>query len=117
MRKYRDGDFGTAFGTGNTPLQRPPQACNARIPKTNQPVEKVVVGPVGGPKEARNKAKTLRKRRFQPLLQTLKRARRSFSTRWIVLDTFRWRTYQEVSCWQLREMGLKSLPYQLGAYM
>ena len=50
--------------------------------KTIQPVEKVDVGLVGGPKEARNKAKTLRKRRFQPLVQRLKRARRSFSTRW-----------------------------------
>jgi hypothetical protein len=50
-----------------------------------QPVEKVVVGPVGGPKGARNKAKTLRKRRFQPPLQRLKRAQRSFSTRWGVL--------------------------------
>ena len=49
--------------------------------KQEQPVEKVVVGPVGGPKEARNKGKTLRKRRFQPLVQRLKRARRSFSTR------------------------------------
>jgi hypothetical protein len=37
------------------------------VPKTIQAVEKVVVGPVGGPKEAPNKAKTLRKRRFQPL--------------------------------------------------
>jgi hypothetical protein len=44
-------------------------------------VEKVVVGPVGGPKDAQNKVKTLRKRRFQPLNQGLKRAQRSFSTR------------------------------------
>jgi hypothetical protein len=57
------------------------------VPKRNQPVEKVAVGPVGGPKEARNKAKILRKRRFQPLVQTLKRARRSFSTRWVVFET------------------------------
>jgi transposase len=41
-----------------------------------------IIGPVGGPKEARNKAKTLRKRRFQPRTRGLKRARRSFSTRW-----------------------------------
>jgi hypothetical protein len=32
-----------------------------------QRVEKVVIGPVGGPKELENKAKTLQKRRFQPL--------------------------------------------------
>ena len=31
-----------------------------QIPSRGQRVEKVVVGPVGGPKEARNKAKTLR---------------------------------------------------------
>jgi hypothetical protein len=37
-----------------------------------QPVEKVIVGPVGGSKEARSKAKTLRKRRFQPLVQRRK---------------------------------------------
>jgi hypothetical protein len=49
----------------------------------SQPVEKDDVGPVDGPKEVRNKnkAKTLRKRRFQPLVQRLKRALRSFSTR------------------------------------
>jgi hypothetical protein len=55
--------------------------------KTVQAVEKVVVGPAGGPIEARNKAKTLQKRRFQPLVQRLKRALRSFSTRWVVFDT------------------------------
>jgi hypothetical protein len=32
-----------------------------------QPVEKVVVGPVGGSREPENKAKTLRKQRIQPL--------------------------------------------------
>jgi hypothetical protein len=32
------------------------------VSQTTQAVEKVVVGPVGGPKEARNKAKTLQKR-------------------------------------------------------
>ena len=37
------------------------------VPRRDQPVEKVVVCPVGGPKEARNKAKTLRNRRFQTL--------------------------------------------------
>src|SRR3712207_8271153 len=36
---------------------------------------------------SRNKAKTLRKRRFQPLVQRLNSARRSFSTRWIVFGT------------------------------
>jgi hypothetical protein len=44
-------------------------------------VEKVDAGLFGGPRETRNKAKTLRKRRSQPLSQGLKRARRSFSTR------------------------------------
>jgi hypothetical protein len=34
------------------------------LPRISEPVEKVVVGPVGGPKEARNKAKTLHKRSF-----------------------------------------------------
>jgi hypothetical protein len=57
------------------------------FPRTPQPVEKVVVGPVGSPKEARNKAKTLRKRRFQLLVRGLKRARRSFSTRWPLLGS------------------------------
>jgi hypothetical protein len=36
----------------------------AQLPRINEPVEKVVVGPVGGPKEAQNKAKTLQKRSF-----------------------------------------------------
>jgi hypothetical protein len=52
-----------------------------------QRVEKVVVGLVGGPKVVRNKVETLRKRRFQPLVQRLKSARRSFSTRWFVFRT------------------------------
>ncbi len=51
------------------------------LPRIHEPVEKVVVGPAGGPKVVRNKAETLRKRRFQPLVQRQKRARRSFSTR------------------------------------
>jgi len=38
----------------------------------NQPVEKVDVGLAGGPKELRNKAKTLQLRRFQPSIQGLK---------------------------------------------
>jgi hypothetical protein len=57
------------------------------VPRRGQPVEKVDVGPVGGPKEARNKAKTLREQHIQPLNQGLKRARRSFSTRWGVLGS------------------------------
>jgi hypothetical protein len=52
-----------------------------------QGVEKVDVGPVGDPKEAQNKVKTLQKRRSQPLSQRLKRARRSFSTRWCILGS------------------------------
>src|SRR5215208_3010009 len=43
-------------------------------------VEKVVVGPVGSPRESENKAKTLPKRRIQPLNRGQKRAQRSFST-------------------------------------
>jgi hypothetical protein len=37
------------------------------FPRTHQAVEKVIVSPVGGPKVARNKAKTLRNGVFQPL--------------------------------------------------
>jgi hypothetical protein len=58
------------------------------VPRTLQCVEKVVVGPVSGPKEARTKAKTLQKRRFQPLNQEHKRARRGFSTRWLPLGSW-----------------------------
>jgi hypothetical protein len=47
-----------------------------------QPVEKVVVGPVGSPREPENKSKTLRKRRIRLPNRGHKRARRSFSTRW-----------------------------------
>src|SRR5215207_5078565 len=47
-------------------------------------VEKVGVGPVGGPREPENKAKTLRKRRIQPLNRGQKRARRGFSTGWLL---------------------------------
>ena len=43
-----------------------------------QAVEKVIVRPVGGPKVARNKAKTLRNGVFQPLNRGQKGARRSF---------------------------------------
>jgi hypothetical protein len=43
-----------------------------------QPVEKVVVGPVGGPSEPKNKAETLPKRRIRPPNRGPKRARRSF---------------------------------------
>ena len=58
-----------------------------RLRRILQPVEKVDVGPVGGPREAQNKAKTLQKRRFQPLVQRLKRARWSFSTGCLLLRT------------------------------
>src|SRR5215212_1206812 len=54
-----------------------------------QPVEKVVVGPVGGPKEARNQSKTLQRRRFQRLNRGQNRARRSFSTGWGILRSSR----------------------------
>jgi hypothetical protein len=50
-----------------------------------QPVEKVVVGPVGSPREPENKSKTLRKRRIRPPNRRNKRARWSFSTRWSIL--------------------------------
>src|SRR3712207_366047 len=55
------------------------------VPKTIQAVEKGVVGPIGGPKEAQNEAKTLRKRRFQPLFSRAEeRAKEFFNT----LDRF-----------------------------
>ena len=54
---------------------------NMRVLLACQPVEKVVVGSVGGPKQAQNKAKTLRNRRFQFRNWGLKRAQRSVSTR------------------------------------
>jgi hypothetical protein len=56
------------------------------VVKTQQRVEKVVVGPGGGPQELENKAKILQKRRFQPLNRAQKRARRSSSTRWLVSE-------------------------------
>ncbi len=48
--------------------------------RIHQPVEKVVVGPVGGPGEPKNKAETLPKRRIRLPNRAPKRARRSFST-------------------------------------
>src|SRR5919107_6173821 len=48
--------------------------------RTPQPVEKVVVGPIGGPREPENKAETLPKRRIRPPNRAPERARRSFST-------------------------------------
>src|SRR5215204_4805187 len=50
-------------------------------------VEKVGVGPVGGPREPENEVKTLRKRRIQPLNRGQKRVRRGFSTGWHHLRT------------------------------
>jgi hypothetical protein len=46
---------------------------------TSQVVEKVVVGPVGVQKRPQNKAKTLRKRRFQPLRTGAKESAKEFS--------------------------------------
>jgi hypothetical protein len=63
------------------------QLLDTEGPRVYQRVEKVDVGPVGGPKEARNKAKILQKRRFLPLNRGQKRARRSFSTRCYVLGS------------------------------
>src|SRR5918994_7801156 len=57
------------------------------VRRRTQPVEKVDVGPTGGPKEPRNKVKTLRIHRFQPSNQGLKLARRCYSTRWPIPRT------------------------------
>jgi hypothetical protein len=40
------------------------RALCTHLPVSGQAVEKVIVSPVGGPKEAQNKVKTLPKRRF-----------------------------------------------------
>src|SRR5215207_9871622 len=48
--------------------------------RSPEPVEKVGDSLVGGPGEPENKAKTLQKRRIQPLNRGQKRARRGFST-------------------------------------
>src|SRR5215216_1912121 len=50
------------------------------VSQTFEPVEKVVVGPVGSPKHPKTQAKTLQNRRFKPLNRGQKRARGSFST-------------------------------------
>jgi hypothetical protein len=55
--------------------------------RRGQPVEKVVVGPVGSPKHPRTQAKTLQNRGFKPLNRGKKRARGSFSTGWGVLGS------------------------------
>jgi hypothetical protein len=52
--------------------------CELRV--DGQPVEKVGVGPVCGPREPENKSKTLQKRRIRPPNREQKSARRSFST-------------------------------------
>src|SRR5215204_2616860 len=52
------------------------------VRRRGQPVEKVGIGPVGGPREPQNKAETLRKRCIRPLNRRQKRARRGFSTGW-----------------------------------
>jgi hypothetical protein len=49
-----------------------------QLPLYGQPVEKVLVGPVGGPRKPENKAKTPQKQRIQPLNRGQKRARRGF---------------------------------------
>ena len=51
----------------------------ARFPRTLQPVEKVAVEPVSGPKQVPNSPKTPRKRGSQPVNGSHKRARASFS--------------------------------------
>jgi hypothetical protein len=48
------------------------------LPRTLQAVEKVIVSPVGGPKVAGNKAKTLRKGVFQPLNRGAERSAKEF---------------------------------------
>jgi hypothetical protein len=50
------------------------------VPRRCQRVEKVDVGPVGGPKEARNEANTLQERRFQLLNQVQKGAKGFFNS-------------------------------------
>src|SRR5215207_8256377 len=58
-----------------------------RLPGRCQLVEKVVVGPVGGPKHPRTQAKTLQYRGLNPLNRGQKRAHGSFSTSWGVLGS------------------------------
>src|SRR5215216_6949032 len=57
------------------------------VSQTFEPVEKVVVGPVGSPKHPKTQAKTLQNRRFKPLNRGQKRARGSFSTSCFVYET------------------------------
>jgi hypothetical protein len=57
------------------------------FPRRPEAVEKVVVGPVGGPKRVLNRPKTPHKQDRQPLNRGQKRARRSFSTGSIVFET------------------------------
>jgi hypothetical protein len=59
----------------------------SELRRTYQPVEKVVVGPVGGPRVPENKAKTLRKWRIRPPNRRHDRARGRFSTRCYLLGT------------------------------
>src|SRR5215207_5258840 len=67
------------------PNFRERRKAEVQLRGTPQPVEKVVVGPVGSPKEPENKSKTLRKQRIRPPNRGHNRARRSFSTRWGIL--------------------------------
>src|SRR5215212_8206580 len=69
-----------------------------RVRRRGQPVEKVVVGPVGSPRESENKSKTLRIRRIRPPNRRYKRARRSFSTRWGILRTSPKRSSRKFVC-------------------
>src|SRR5215207_8676258 len=48
------------------PNFRERRKAEVQLRGTPQPVEKVVVGPVGSPKEPENKSKTLRKQRIRP---------------------------------------------------
>ena len=59
------------------------------VPKTFEPVEKVVVGPVGSPKHLGTKAKILRNRGSKLPSRAREQARRSFSTRWSVFTRVR----------------------------
>jgi hypothetical protein len=48
------------------------------VPRRGQAVEKVAVGPVGGPKELEDKAKILQERRFQPLKEGAEESAKEF---------------------------------------
>ena len=56
-----------------------------QLPRRGEAVEKVLLGRVGGSKEARKNAKTLQTWGLKPLNSCQKATQRSFSTRWGLL--------------------------------